>query len=206
LFLRILVPSLIPTQSGIDYAGHFGGAVAGGCIAGAFALWSAFDRHAAVRRAIGLAATIAYAASALFGGVRLVQLAPAFDRAAPRLPMDIESKLLGYSEAQARALVATYPLDPQARLALAVALYRADNPVAAETEAIAGLRQVRTYLGGMYGLTTTPELQVMIALSAADAEHDPRRFAAITPLCPMMSAEFRARVLMRSNGTSWCPL
>lgn len=204
-FLRILVPSLIPSQSGIDYAGHFGGAVAGGCIAGALALWSSLDRHTAMRRAVGLVALITYASGALVGGARLVQTAPAFDPTAPMLAVNAGPTLLDRSEPEARALVARYPRDPQARLALSIALYLADKPVEAKAAAVMGLRQVRTYQGGLYGLTTTPELQAMVTLTKAEVDHDPRVLSEIEPLCFWLTPEFRSRMLSRPRATPLCP-
>jgi rhomboid protease GluP len=204
LFLRILVPSLIPASSGIDYAGHFGGAVAGGCVAAALVMWSGVDRHASVRRAVSWAAIIAYTGAALFGGARLVLTAPAFDPAAPRLAANAGQALLSDSEPEARALVATYPRDPQARLVLSVALYLAGKPAEAEAAAVQGLRQIRTYQGGLYGLIVLPEVQIMIALSQAATGGNPHALARIGPLCRGLPPAFSARVLIRPDTRSLC--
>lgn len=203
LFLRILVPSLIPTSDGIDYAAHFGGAILGGGIAGLLAGWGWLERHVTVLRAIALVAVIAYAAGALFGGGLLVRAAPGFDPDAALMAVKPAQALIGSDETAARALVAKYPGDPQARVVLSVALYLADKPAEAETEAILGLRQIRTYGGGLFELVVEPEIKAMIAVSRA-VRGDAFALTSFDDACPGLSPEFRAKVLIRPDTRAFC--
>lgn len=203
LFLRILVPSLIPTSDGVDYAAHFGGAIIGGGIAGLLACWGWLDRHLAVLRAIAWAAAIAFGAGALFGAVQLARAAPEFNPDARLMPINRGQALIGSDEAAARALVTDYPGDPQARLVLSVALYRADKTAEAEKEAVQGLRQIRTYGSGLFGPVVEPEIKAMIALSRA-ARGDALAWTSFDAPCLSLAPEFRAKVLIRPETKLSC--
>ena len=203
LFLRILVPSLIPTSDGIDYAAHFGGAIMGGGVAGLLAGWGWLERHVAVLRWVLLGAVIAYAAGALFGGIQLMRAAPGFDPDAVSMETKPAQALIGSDETAARALVVKYPGDPQARLILSVALYLADKPAEAEKEAIMGLRQIRTYGSGLFELVVEPEIKAMIALSRA-VRGDAFALTSFDDSCPGLSPEFRAKVLIKPDTRAFC--
>ena len=72
LFTRILVPSLIPSSSGVDYAAHGGGAVAGVAIAATLyaASWLTADNKQIFRAGVG--ASVLYACGVLYGLLRIV--------------------------------------------------------------------------------------------------------------------------------------
>jgi len=204
LFLRILVPSLVPTSDGIDYAAHFGGALAGGCIAGAFALWPETGLRGVVQRAVALGVAVLFLAGLLVGWWRLTQQAPGFDPDARLLGAKAGQAHLDDNEAQARALVASYPDDPDARLALSVALYLADKPAEARAEAVQGLRQVRTSGSGRFGLIPLPELQAMIALSDARLGRDRAALDKVAAACIGLTPAFQARVLVHPDTKGLC--
>jgi len=191
LFLRILVPSMIPTHDGVDYAAHFGGAVAGLLIVAAI---SALDTRARFSRGLALLVAAAYVCVAVFGTTRLMATAASQSHAPAELPLNATPGLLATRESDARALVMRYPQDPQAYLVLSFALYESGHPAEAESSAIAGLRQARLGTSAFYELTTTPELKAMIALGRAATERTDsgRRLAA--PLCEQIGPPFRERL------------
>ncbi len=207
LFARILIPSLIPTSSGVDYAAHFGGAIMGGGIALLLADITYLQRENPHRRTVALAATGVFVAVALFGAVRLVQAAPIFNPEW-RLMKDGENqRLLGISEPEARAIEAQFPGDPQSHLVLSVAFYNAGKPVEAGDEALKGVRLIRTFGSGssFYTTSTLPQLRLMMALGEAAAGHSGRaKMLADDQACVEYGSAFGKKLTWRANAPPVC--
>lgn len=204
LFLRILVPSLVPTSDGIDYAAHFGGALVGGGIAGALVLWPETGLRGVVERRVARGVAVAFGVGLLFGWWQLARMEPGFAWDARLMGANAGQAHLGDSEPEARALVASYPDDPNARLALSVALYLAGKPAEARAEAMQGLRQVRSSGGALFGLIPLPELQAMIALCDSALGQDRGALARVAGACIDLTPEFRAKVLVRPATKGLC--
>lgn len=204
LFARILVPSLIPISSGVDYAAHFGGAVAGAAITAVLAKYDVFEqRHTLRRTAGGIAATL-FGAAALYGGFQLIANGPAYDPEALVLRGDVTQTILDDTDQQARDRVAKFPADPQAQLGLAVALARADRIAEANQAAMRGLRLARTYGFTRYEDVVIPELKAVLALTEAASGRSASARSLIDPVCAQLPQDFRTRVLNRPEAVSLC--
>ena len=206
-FARILIPSLVPTTSGVDYAAHFGGAIMGGGIALLLADITYLQRDNPHRRIVALAATAVFLATAMFGAVRLVQAAPVFNPEWRLMKHGEDQRLLGTPESDARAIVDKFPGDPQSHLVLSVALYNAGKPVEAGEEALKGLRLVRV-IGidsVFYNDTTIPQLRLMIALGAAAEGHRGRaERLADDRACMEYGSAFGTKLTKHSDSASLC--
>lgn len=148
--LRMLIPSLLPFMSvhsgeKIDYADHFGGALAGLAVGVVIlATWpdvgspgsegAELDRGPA-RAGLAKLLALACAALFLFGGVRVAQLYPSYELGATLIPEDELPQ--GQSEivAKAPALLAKFPKDPRSHLFKAIALGADDKNSPAQVEA-----------------------------------------------------------------------
>lgn len=194
LFARILVPSLIPTHGGIDYAAHFGGAITGGVLAALLYSLSEPVRDPPVRRLLAAAATLIYAAAALYGAVQLSRNVPALD-SFKGLAMAQETKdLPKMTEAEASAVVKEWPGDPLARLTYALALLDAGKPGPAEDQAITALRTIRLFGTRKFETETTPQIKAVIALSRARTGHPESAAHIADTVCWSVKPPFRARL------------
>jgi len=206
-FARILVPSLIPTSSGVDYAAHFGGAIMGGGIALLLADITYLQRDNPHRRAVALAATGVFAAVALFGAVQLVQAAPIFNPEWRLMKQGEDQRLIGKAEPDARAIADKFPGDPQSHLVLSVALYNAGKPVEAGEEALKGLRLVRIigFDSAFYNDTAIPQLRLMIALGEYAAGHRSRaEKLADDKACVEYGSAFGMKLTKRTDSVLLC--
>lgn len=207
LFARILVPSLIPTSSGIDYAAHFGGAIMGGGIALLLVDITYLQRDNSHRRASALTATGLFVAVALFGAVRLVQAAPVFNPNWLLMKHGEDQRLVGTPEPEARAIAEKYPGDPQSHLVLSVALYNAGKPVEAGDEALRGLRLLRI-IGidsPFYNDFTLPQLRLMIALGESAAGHRGRaEMLADSQACTEYGSAFGMKLAKHAEWSLLC--
>ena len=209
VFARILIPSLIPTHAGTDYAGHFGGAVIGVLLALVLADVAYLARDNLHRRVAGICATVAFAGMALFGAVELVRAAPAFDTNAPRMipaPADAPEDEKFPPEARVRELMAQYPKDPQLRMLLATALYNAGKPVEAGREALIAYRQERIYDPlASYAIIGLPELRALIALGALAEGHRDKAQSLIAPICYEFRIAIAQHLKLTPDARSLCP-
>lgn len=198
LFVRILIPSLLPTSSGVDYAAHFGGAIVGAGIAGVLCLLDDPEHDPPLRRVLAGGAALAYAACALFGAWQLLQMPMLFDPHGKHLRVNAGAIANNQPEAVARQLVASYPLDPVARLSLVAALFDAGNPAEAAAEARMGIRLVRSGgLSALYEQVQVPDLKIMLTLSlAAAGDRDSYRNAeaSLPRYCRELSKELQPRL------------
>jgi rhomboid protease GluP len=139
--LYVLVPSLLPLTSAfkgakIDYAGHFGGAIAGGLI-GFFLLeawlqdeaWPRGRKFAAAIAIAGMVALSYPAISVLRGYQAMASLIPT-----AKLPQTSADMLTHAAE-----LIAQYPQDPRPHYWRAIGLLNTNDLAGAEREARAGL-------------------------------------------------------------------
>jgi len=208
LFARILVPSLIPTQSGTDYAGHFGGAIMGAVLALLLADIAYLARDSLHRRVVGVGATAVFVGIALFGTVQLVRAAPAFDphaRYKDRLPAYVPEDVEFPPEAEMRDLIQTYPQDADVRMHLAVALYNAGKPADAEREALTALRQARHYNPPSYSLFIRSDLRSLIALGELAAGNRGKARRLIQPVCSEFELTFAQHLKLTPEARSLCP-
>jgi rhomboid protease GluP len=207
LFARILIPSLIPTSSGVDYAAHFGGAIMGGGIALLLADITYLQRENPHRRAVALTATWVFVGVALFGAVRLVQAAPVFNPEWRLMKRGEDQRLIGTPEPDARVIAEQFPGDPQAHLVLSVALYNAGKPVEAGEEAMKGLRLTRTigFDSGSYNYATIPQLRMMIALGEAASNHRGRAaMLADDKACLEYESAFGKKLVKLASAATLC--
>jgi rhomboid protease GluP len=137
----VLVVSLLPIAGAaqgqtVDYAAHFGGAIAGAAVGVIMlAIWSRAEPLPRFRQA---AAAIAIAGT-------LVLIYPAisvlrsYQAIAGLIPTGVVPKTAADFRAHAVELIAQYPRDPRPRLVRAADLLDANDPAGAEREARAGL-------------------------------------------------------------------
>ena len=178
--VRILVPSLIPTHGGVDYAAHFGGAAAGGAVAALLAICDWLERRSPRRDIACLGAVALFVGGILWGAASIVSGPAAFDPDARLLKDKFSQRFQDYTEGKGRELVAKYPGDPQSRLVLSVALYNVGKFEEAHTQALAGLRFSRAYGSDSVAVA---HLQAMIAVGEAAAGHRTRAERLIAPVC-----------------------
>jgi rhomboid protease GluP len=209
IFARVLIPSLIPTHAGTDYAGHFGGAVMGVLLALVLADVAYLARDNLHRRVVGIGATAIFLGMALFGAAQLVRLAPAFDPHAPLMipvPADAPEELLYPPEPRAAELMAQYPGDPDVRMRFATALYNAGKPAEAEWEARIAYHQERIYDPvSSYALVGLPELRALIALGELAEGRRDKAAALIEPVCFDFRANFAKHLKLTPQARSLCP-
>lgn len=199
--VRILVPSLIPTHGGVDYAAHFGGAAAGGAVAALLAICDWLERRN-LRRDIACLCAVALFVGGILLGVASIVLGPAaFDPDARLLKDKFSQQLRDYTEEKGRELVAKYPGDPQSRLVLSVALYNGGKFEEAQTEALAGLRFSRAYGSDSVALA---QLQAMIAVGEAAAGHRTRAERLIAPVCIEYGSLLGVKLVARPPAEGLC--
>lgn len=204
LFLRILIPSLIPTHDGVDYAAHFGGAVAGLGAAAMLCGIEAPQEYSRIRTAIAGCAAAMFLCGAVFGAMRLVHLAtePDVPRPAP-VPAEVVAKLdallppIGLAEPRDRAawdrLVDALP-DPDARRTMALALLDDSRPAEAKQQAILGLRELATWRWRRHRVVLDRDLRVMIALSDVALGRREAARSAIDSSCVGVAEDLQPRV------------
>jgi rhomboid protease GluP len=114
--IRVLVPSLLPLATGVDYACHFGGAIAGS-MAGAF-LMARWPKDSPHPRLGPLARVLAVVALVTFLGSSLMSFRnyEDYDIARFLIPDTVSPDSYAAGMAQAEALVRDYPRDPRGHL------------------------------------------------------------------------------------------
>ena len=146
VLLNVLIASLIPHSSGVDYGAHFGGALVGGVIVLCLILGRDPEPDSAEprRRHVFLAIALTYAAVSMYGGYVMLSAPAAM-------------------------------LDPDAGLARAVAALDAQQPAEAVREARAALYAVRTSpaRGSLRRMDFPDKVEAVLKL--ADAQMRPGR-------------------------------
>lgn len=164
---QILIPALIPLATSahgeqIDFAGHFGGAVTGALVG--WALWRfwpatqalpSFRRAASSLAVLGMIGVIASFALVARGH-------QAYALSAQLIPPSELPKTVADERARAKDLVARYPHDPRAHLAMAGAYLDAKDYKQAELELQAALQE-RNMLNTLFA----PELEWQLRTNLA---------------------------------------
>ncbi|MGA7804592.1 rhomboid family intramembrane serine protease [Bradyrhizobium sp.] len=174
--MYVLIPSLLPLAGAInghqvDYASHFGGAIAGGTIGFAMlAVWpqtEAWPGYRRVAAAISIAelALLAYPAIAIPEDYQTMTFSTQLIPAAELPQTNDEMK------ARATGLIARYPHDPRPRLLLAADLLDSNDFAGAARQARAGLSEEKLW---RKILTTdvADGLRVMLAIALSQDHRD----------------------------------
>jgi rhomboid protease GluP len=182
----VLIPSLLPLAGAlkghkVDYAAHFGGAIAGALTGFVMlAVWSQAEpwprfRRAAAAIAVAGVVVLAYPITAVLANYSamafITQLIPP-DKL-PRTNADMK--------ARATALIAQYPHDPRPRFARAAELLDANDPAGAEREARAGLADEKLW-SSLLSAQTANGLRIVLALAISKDRPDEAR-STIRPAC-----------------------
>ncbi len=171
--LNVLVLSLIPRSSGVDYAAHLGGALAGGAIA----LWLYTVLEAPVAQATKVERLCKYvsglfAAGALYGAVSLMLLPPMVRADWPFLSIPEFKVAETQTLEELRALTARYKADSALTALIARAQYKAGDFAGAEQSGRWGLRLFRTQPNWLFTIGADDDLKALIALGHAGATGD----------------------------------
>jgi rhomboid protease GluP len=142
----VLIPSLLPLAGAlqgeqIDYASHFGGAIAGAAVGLVMlAVWSPSEPWPGLRR---VAATIAVAGVALlaYPAICVPQGCQSVAFSTKLIPPDELPQTNAEMSAHATQLIARYPRDPRPRYLLAAELLDTNGLAGAEKQACAGLSE-----------------------------------------------------------------
>jgi rhomboid protease GluP len=114
--MRVLIPSLLPLATGVDYASHFGGAIAGSlaglCLMARWPKDSAHPRLGPLAKVLAIVAIVAFVSSSLISFRQYKD----YDIAAFLIPDDTNPDSNAAGMAQAEALVRDYPRDPRGHL------------------------------------------------------------------------------------------
>ena len=166
---NVLVFSLIPRDSGVDYGAHFGGAIAGGLIALVLCTIPGIDpRGRSARLLCGFSAG-GYAACALYGAVCLTQL-PSHDQLSlDRIPDEQAALLPTLPLDQLHALLVEHPGDPRPAEYAALAELKAGHADAALRTAQNGLLIARLSDDPKYSGNVVRRLRATIALAKVEA-------------------------------------
>jgi rhomboid protease GluP len=188
--LRMLIPSLLPFMSvhsgeKIDYADHFGGALAGLAVGVLIlATWPEASEIDGTPARAGLAKLLAVACAALFlfGGVRVAQLYSEYMVGSQLIPEDELPQGQAAVVAQAPALLAKYPKDPRSHLFKAIALGAQDQNTAAEAElrlALANPELLKTH----FDVDLEIVIRNLLAVSLLEQHRIADAKEAVRPVC-----------------------
>lgn len=143
---RMLIPALIPLASSahgqqVDFAGHFGGALTGGLVGwGLWRFWPANQPLPSFRHVAGTVAVLG-TISVIASFVLVARGHQAYALGAQLIPPSELPKNLTDARAQTKELVARYPHDPRAHLALSGVYIEDKDYKQAELELWAGLQE-----------------------------------------------------------------
>jgi rhomboid protease GluP len=161
----VLVASLLPHNKGVDYAAHFGGALAGGALGLALCAFPNPALRGLLPSAVGWLVAVGYAGCAAFGFYTLAQQRPAFDLAWQPLTAQQVASLPAAPIEVLRALHAQDPGDPRPAESLARAEIRAGDPASGLGTAIEGLRALRAGRSDIRAQGLDGRLRAEIALA-----------------------------------------
>jgi rhomboid protease GluP len=183
---RVLIPSLLPLASvggaKVDYAAHFGGALAGALVG--LALWKTWNAGSPTPQGRGLARVITVAGILGLGwgvygvahtrGVATAlapqeEIAPVATGTAPPAAID--------------ALVRRWPRDPRVRFVRAAARINADNPAGAEEDLRAALADERVLRTGFRDRRLEIEVRTLLAQVLAQRGAEAEARAVVAPVC-----------------------
>ena len=183
---RVLVPSLLPLASmggaRVDYAAHFGGAVAGALVG--LALWKTWDAGSPTPRGRGLARgiTVLGMIGLAWGAVGVARTRGVATALAP--PEDLRPVATGNATPAALdALVRRWPRDPRVRFIRAASRINGDNPAGAEDDLRAALADERVLRAGFRDRRLEIEVRTLLAQVLAQRGADEEARAAVAPVC-----------------------
>jgi rhomboid protease GluP len=183
---RVLIPSLLPLASmggaKIDYAAHFGGALAGALVG--LALWKTWAPESPTPRGRNLArAVIALGLLGLaWGAYGVVQTRGVATALAPQ--EDLRPVATGAARpAELDALVRRWPRDPRVRFIRAAARINADNPAGAEEDLRAALAEERVLRTGFRDRRLEVEVRSLLAQVLAQRGQEAEARAVVAPVC-----------------------
>jgi len=186
MMARVLIPSLLPLASAsgarIDYAAHFGGALAG-ALAG-FALWKTWDVGSPTPRGrrVALGITLAGMLGLAWGVYGVAQTRGVATALAPQ--EEIARLATGEAPPAALdALVRRWPRDPRVRFVRAAARINADNPAGAEEDLRAALAEERVLRTGFRDRRLEIEVRTLLAQVLAQRGQDAEARAVVAPVC-----------------------
>ncbi len=186
MMARVLVPSLLPLASAmgarVDYAAHFGGALAG-ALAG-LVLWKTWDvgsptpRGRSVAWAIALVGLLGYG----WGAVGVVQTRSAAAALAPQSEFD--GVATGNAPPAALdALVRRWPRDPRVRFVRAASRLNADDAAGAEDDLRAALAEERMLRTGFRDRSLEINVRALLAQLQSQRGQREEARATVAPVC-----------------------
>ena len=183
---RVLIPSLLPLASvggaRVDYAAHFGGAIAGALVG--LALWKTWDAGSPTPRGrrLALGITLLGMIGLAWGGYGVVQTRGVATALAPQ--EEIARVATGTaSPATLDALVRRWPRDPRARFVRAAARINGDNPAGAEEDLRAALADERVLRTGFRDRRLEIEVRTLLAQVLAQRGEEAEARAVVAPVC-----------------------
>lgn len=186
MMARVLVPSLIPLASmggaRVDYAAHFGGAVAG-ALAG-LALWKTWDVGSPTPRGRGLAWGIAVLGMLGFawGVVGVAQTRGVATALAPQEALAPVASGRA-SPGELDALVRRWPRDPRVRFIRAASRINEGNAAGAEDDLRAAVAEERVLRTGFNDRRLEVEVRTLLAQVLVQRGEDAEARAVVAPVC-----------------------
>jgi rhomboid protease GluP len=182
----VLIPSLLPLAGAlqghqIDYASHFGGAIAGAAVGFVMLkVWSPREPSPGHRR---VAAAIAIAGVALlaYPAIAIPQSYQTFAFSTQLIPPDKLPQTNAEMSAHATELIARYPHDPRPRYLLAAELLGANDLAGAEKQARAGLSEEAAWRP-ILPAQLADGLRIILAI-ALNRDHREEALATARQLC-----------------------
>lgn len=183
---RVLIPSLLPLASvggaRVDYAAHFGGALAG-ALAG-LALWKTWDAGSPTPRGRRLALGIVMvgALGLAWGAYGVAQTRGVATALAPQ--DELTRAATGEAPPAALdALVRRWPRDPRARFIRAAGRINAGDPRGAEEDLRAALAEERVLRTGFRDRRLEVEVRTLLAQVLTQRGEDADARAVVAPVC-----------------------
>lgn len=186
MMARVLVPSLIPLASAtgarVDYAAHFGGAVAGALVG--LALWKTWDADSPTPRGKGVAVavTVLGLLGLAWGAVGVAQTRSAATALAPQSELN-EVATGTAPPAALDALVARWPRDPRVRFVRAAARINEGNTAGAEDDLRAAVAEERVLRTGFRDRRLEIEVRTLLAQVLTQRGQQEEARATVAPVC-----------------------
>lgn len=186
--IYVLLPSLLPFASAakgakIDYAAHFGGAIAGVAVGSVLlALWKTSEAHPRLR---GIAAAIAIAGLAVFVGAGALAQRnyPVYEISAAFAPPGAIPASDEAARKQSADLVARYPRDPRTQFMHAITLLRSGDAAGAEKALRAAIAEEDLWRRALTGGEISERIHVVLALVLVDRGQKDEAKAIARPAC-----------------------
>ena len=183
---RVLIPSLLPLASvggaRVDYAAHFGGAIAGALVG--LALWKTWDADSPTPRGrrVALGITLLGMIGLAWGGYGVAQTRGVATALAPQ--EEIARVATGTAPpAMLDALVQRWPRDPRVRFVRAAARINSDNPAGAEDDLRAALADDRVLRTGFRDRRLEIEVRTLLAQVLTQRGEEAEARAVVAPIC-----------------------